>query len=149
MSFTGGGRRSQTLTAVRLFFLLVASACLALPFFGSPDSVTVTGLQMLSLPPGSSSSLVLGIVLLVCATVLTLVHGRRPSIPVLLGTLLATLLVTGLVVHRQRALDTVLSGQDLPGYWIVLTLLVGSLITVLVDLLHRDVEDDITGTSRG
>ncbi|HIY41739.1 MAG TPA: hypothetical protein H9836_11480 [Candidatus Nocardiopsis merdipullorum] len=149
MSFAGGGRRPQTLTAVRLFFLLVASACLALPFFGSPDSVTVTGLQMLSLPPGSSSSLVLGIVLLVCATVLTLVHGRRPSIPVLLGTLLATLLVTGLVVHRQRALDTVLSGQDLPGYWIVLTLLVGSLITVLVDLLHRDVEDDITGTSRG
>lgn len=149
MSFAGGGRRTQTLTAVRLFFLLVASACLALPFFGGPDSVTVTGLQMLSLPPGSSSSLVLGIVLLVCATVLTLVHGRRPSIPVLLGTLLATLLVTGLVVHRQRALDTVLSGQDLPGYWIVLTLLVGSLITVLVDLLHRDVEDDITGTSRG
>ena len=104
---------------------------------------------MLSLPPGSSSSLVLGIVLLVCATVLTLVHGRRPSIPVLLGTLLATLLVAGLVVHRQRALYTALSGQDLPGYWIVLTLLVGSLITVLVDLLHRDVEDDITGTSRG
>lgn len=149
MSFTGGGRRSQTLAAVRLFFLLVASACLALPFFGSPDSVTVTGLQVLSLPPGSSSSLVLGIVLLVCATVLTLVHGRRPSIPVLLGTLLATLLVAGLVVHRQRALYTALSGQDLPGYWIVLTLLVGSLITVLVDLLHRDVEDDITGTSRG
>src|SRR5699024_6126873 len=37
----------------------------------------------------------------------------------------------------------------LPGYWIVLTLLVGSLITVLVDLLHREVEDDITGTSSG
>ncbi len=149
MSFAGGGRRTQTLTAVRLFFLLAASACLALPFFGGPDSVTVTGLQVLSLPHGSSSSPVLGIVLLVCATVLTLVHGRRPSIPVLLGTLLATLLVTGLVVHGQRALYTVLSGQDLPGYWIVLTLLVGSLITVLVDLLHRDVEDDITGTSRG
>jgi|SRR5699024_4541203 len=148
MSFIGGNGRTQTLTTVRLIFLLGASACLALPFFENPDSVTVTGLQVLSLPPGSSSTLALGIVLLVCATVLTLVHGRRPSIPVLLGTLLTNLLVTGLVVHRQRALYTVLSGQDLPGYWIVLALLVASSITVLVDLLHRDVEDDITGTSR-
>src|SRR5699024_12861913 len=116
MSFIGGNGRTQTLTTVRLIFLLGASACLALPFFENPDSVTVTGLEVLSLPPGSSSTLALGIVPLVCAAALTLAHGRRPSIQVLPGTLLATLLGTGPVVHRKRALYPALTGSALTAY---------------------------------
>lgn len=149
MSFAEESRRVRTLTAVRVVFLLGAPACLVLPFFGDPDSVTVTGLEVLSFSPspGPPPALAPVTVLLLCAAVLTLVHRRRPSVLVLLGTLLTTLLATGLVVQKQRALYVFLPGQDLPGYWIVLALLVGSLITVLADLLYRDVADDITGPS--
>lgn len=145
MSHTGEGRRARTLTAIRAVFLLGAPACLALPFFGEPGAVTATGLEVLSLTAGTPSALGPVTVLLLCAAALTLVHRRRPSVLVLLGTLLTTLLATGLVIQKQRALSAVFPGQYLPGYWIVLALLVGSLITVLADLLYRDVRDDIAG----
>lgn len=148
MSPTGESRRARTLTTVRMVLLLVASACLLLPFFGDPGSVTVTGLEVLSLSSGPPPALVPVVVLLVCAAALTLVHRKRPSVLVLLGTLLTILLATGLVVQKQRALHVFLPGQDLPGHWLVLALLTGSLITVLADLLYRDVRNDLTGPAR-
>lgn len=138
-------RAPRGLTLVRALAPTAALACFVLPFHGlagtHPSAESLTGFEVLALSPSGTPVPGPGAVavLVVAAAALAFMSLRRPSVLLVLVCLLATVAATATVVQRQSALQAVAQGQNLPGYWLSVSLLVVAVLASLAELLHTDV----------
>lgn len=138
-------RPPRGLTLARAVAPAAALVCFVLPFYGlagtHPSPESLTGFEVLALSPSGVPVPGPGAlaVLVVAAAALAFMSLRRPSLLVVLMGLLATVSATAMVVQRQSALQAVAPGQNLPGYWLSVSLLVVTVLASLAELLHTDV----------
>ena len=144
-------RPPRGLALARALAPAAALACFVLPFYGlagtHPSPESLTGFEVLALSPSGTPVPGPGsvTVLVVAAAALAFVSLRRPSILMVLMGLLATVSATAMVVQRQSALQAVTPGQNLPGYWLSVSLLVVTVLASLAELLHTDVGGEFCG----
>ncbi|WP_017608211.1 hypothetical protein [Nocardiopsis xinjiangensis] len=144
-------RPPRGLTLARILAPAAALVCFVLPFYGlagaHPSPESLTGFEVLALAPSGAPVPGPGpvAVLVVAAAALAFVGLRRPSILMVLMGLLVTVSATAMVVQRQNALQAMAPGQNLPGYWLSVSLLVATVFASLAELLHTDVGGEFGG----
>lgn len=148
-------RPPRGLTLVRALTPAAALVCFVLPFYGlagtHPSPESLTGFEVLALSPTGATAPGPGTVavLVAAAAALACLSLRRPSILVVLMGLLATVAATATLVQRQSALQAVYPGQNLPGYWLSVSLLVATVLASLAELLYTDVGGEFGGEDSG
>lgn len=144
-------RPPRGLTLARALAPATALVCFVLPFYGlagtHPSPESLTGFEVLALSPSGTPAPGPGAVALLVAgaAALAFISLRRPSTLMVLVYLLATVSATATVVQRQSALQAVTPGQNLPGYWLSVSLLVVTVLASLAELLHTDVGGEFGG----
>lgn len=148
-------RPPRGLTVARALAPAAALVCFVLPFYGlagtHPSPESLTGFEVMALSPSGTTAPGPGAVavLVTAAAALAVMSLRRPSILVVLVSLSAAVAATAMVVQRQSALQAVAPGQNLPGYWLSVSLLVVTVLASLAELLHTDVGGEFGGEDGG
>lgn len=148
-------RPPRGLNLVRALAPAAALMCFVFPFYGlagaHPSPESLTGFEVLALsPPGTPVPGPTAMaVLVVGASALALMSLRRPSVLMVLACLLATVSATAVIVQRQDSLQAVTPGQNLPGYWLSVSLLVVAVLASLAELLYMDVGGGFGGQDAG
>ncbi|GHD18801.1 hypothetical protein [Nocardiopsis kunsanensis] len=142
-------RPPRGLALVRALAPAAALACFVLPFYGlagtHPSPESLTGFEVLALSPSGAPGPGPVAALLVGSATTALLNLGRPSVLMVLMGLLATVSAAAAVVQGQSSLQAVAPGQDLPGYWLSVSLLVVTVLASLAELLHTDVGREFGG----